>query len=385
MFPRIASVIGVPAIILVLLVSPLSAIDAGKDFSGKWILDRQNSDPTSLPVAPDGTLTVFQNDAVIRCSTQTADGRTAQWTYLLNGSESKYKIGPETRNSVVKWEGAALLINTLVSGPSDYVIMDRWRLNRDFTVLTITRQVEQKGQQTEVVLRYRREGTAPAPNPPPPPPAESARTTPPPEEPVLAKRPPAPPDDIIVRAGTRLPLVLLNTIDTKHAHEGDRVYFQTNYPIAVNNRVVIPKGSNVTGVVTDAKAAGKVQGKGELHIRFDSLTLPNGVTKDFRSRLGSADPGAGQVDPNEGKITGERDKGDEVRRGATGAAGGAIGGVILGGAAGHPGMGAGIGGLAGGLAGVLTSKKPDAMLHKGMSVEMILDRDLQFQRDELRF
>jgi len=51
-------------------------------------------------------------------------------------------------------------------------------------------------------------------------------------------------------------------------------------------------------------------------------------------------------------------------------------------------MGAGIGAAAGaaaGLMGVLLTRGPDAVLAKGSTIEMILDRTLTFQATELNF
>ncbi len=51
-------------------------------------------------------------------------------------------------------------------------------------------------------------------------------------------------------------------------------------------------------------------------------------------------------------------------------------------------MGAGIGAAAGataGLMGVLLSRGPDAVLAKGSTIEMVLDRSLNFQESELNF
>ncbi len=92
-----------------------------------------------------------------------------------------------------------------------------------------------------------------------------------------------------IPAGTHIALALRNTVDTKHSKEGDRIYLETIYPVAAEGRIAIPRGSFVNGTVTISKPAGRVKGKGELFIRFDSLTLPNGATRDFRSRLDSAD------------------------------------------------------------------------------------------------
>src|SRR5688572_10948095 len=39
--------------------------------------------------------------------------------------------------------------------------------------------------------------------------------------------------------GTRIPLSLINSVSTKHAGEGDRVYLETVFPILVDGRVVI--------------------------------------------------------------------------------------------------------------------------------------------------
>ena len=44
---------------------------------------------------------------------------------------------------------------------------------------------------------------------------------------------------------------------------------------------MIQPGSYVPGSVTQVKRPGRVKGRGELYVHFDSLTLPNGVTRDF--------------------------------------------------------------------------------------------------------
>src|SRR5882724_5058012 len=192
-----------------------------------------------------------------------------------------------------------------------------------------------------------------------------------------------------VDSGTKVPLALINSISTKHSAEGDRVYLETVFPIMVNGRIVIPPGSYVAGTVTQVKRPGRVKGRGELFLRFDSLTLPNGVTRDFRARIGTMDGRATEeFDRTEGKIKSEGNKGGDARNVAEATAAGASVGVIAGGATGHYGMGAGIGAAAGaaaGLMGVLLTRGPDAVLAKGSTIEMILDRTLTFQATELNF
>jgi type IV secretion system protein VirB10 len=192
-----------------------------------------------------------------------------------------------------------------------------------------------------------------------------------------------------VVTGTRVPLTLINSVSTKNSAEGDRVYLQTAFPILAGGRIVIPPGSYVTGTVTEVKRPGRVKGRGELWVRFDSLTLPNGVTRDFRARLGGVDGLANEkLDKSEGKVLAEGNIGGDARTIAETAASGASVGVIAGAASGHAGMGAGIGGAAGAAAGmiaVLLSRGPDAILAKGSTIEMVLDRTVTFGDADLNF
>jgi type IV secretion system protein VirB10 len=192
-----------------------------------------------------------------------------------------------------------------------------------------------------------------------------------------------------VAAGTKLPLSLINSVSTKHTELGDRVYLETAFPILVNGRIVIPVGSWVMGTVTEVKKPGRVKGRGELYIRFDKLTLPNGVTREFRSRMGGMDAGStGELDRAEGKVKSEGNKAGDTRTVAETTGAGASVGAIAGNAAGHGGMGLGIGaaaGAAGGLIYVLASRGPDAIVAKGSTIEMVLDRAISFNEGDLDF
>lgn len=199
----------------------------------------------------------------------------------------------------------------------------------------------------------------------------------------------AKPAEYVIAPGTKVPLSLINSVSTKHSAEGDRVYLETVFPIMANGRVVIPPGSYVAGTVTQIKRPGRVKGRGELFLRFDSLTLPNGITRDFRARLGNGDAAANEeVDRAEGKIKSEGNKsGDAATIGEAAGAGASVG-AIAGSVAGHAAMGVGIGAAAGaaaGLMGVLLTRGPDAVLAKGSTIEMVLDRALSFEDTELNF
>jgi hypothetical protein len=192
-----------------------------------------------------------------------------------------------------------------------------------------------------------------------------------------------------VIAGTRVPLSLINSVSTRHSVAGDRLYLQTVFPILVNNRIVIPPGSYVAGTVTEVKKPGRVKGRGELWVRFDSLTLPNGVTRDFRARVGGVDGLSNEeLDKAEGKVKAEGNIGGDARTIGEAAAAGASVGVIAGAASGHYGLGTAIGagaGAAAGMIGVLLSRGPDAVLAKGSTIEMVLDRAVDFNEADLNF
>lgn len=200
---------------------------------------------------------------------------------------------------------------------------------------------------------------------------------------------PAPEPGFAVVAGTRVPLVMINSVSTKHAAAGDRLYLETSFPVVVNGKIVIPAGSYVAGTITESKRAGRIKGKAELFLRFDSLTLPNGVTRDFRARAGGLDGRSSEkLDKEEGKIVGDSSKGSDATTIATTASTGASVGSIAGAASGNTMRGLGIGTAAGAAAGglmVLLTRGQDVVLARGTVVEMVLDRDIAFSDQELDF
>jgi len=209
------------------------------------------------------------------------------------------------------------------------------------------------------------------------PPAVSTR-------PVLAPAPRAASNGqtITVPAGTRLGVTLENGISTNSAKPGDSVYFRTSFPVTMNNKVVIPVGSYLRGEVTESKRPGRVKGKGQLRIRLNTLILPNGYTVDLNAEPHSADGGGTKTD-SEGKITGPGGKGKDAETIATTTATGAGIGAIAAGGKGA-GIGAGIGGVAG-LAAVLLSRGPDAHLPRGSSMDLVLERDLQLETEQIHY
>src|ERR1700730_1835350 len=91
--------------------------------------------------------------------------------------------------------------------------------------------------------------------------------------------------------GAHVLLRMENSINTRTAQEGDFVYLRTASPISVDGQIVVPVGSYVQGVVTQAKRSGRVKGRAQLAIRLETLTLTAGKVFKFSPHLSAVDSG----------------------------------------------------------------------------------------------
>jgi outer membrane biosynthesis protein TonB len=176
--------------------------------------------------------------------------------------------------------------------------------------------------------------------PPPPAPAPIVRDTPPPPPapaplpeptPVVAQAPPPPPTptvhNITLPAGTDIPVRITETLDSASTQAGDRFTGAIASDIVVDNLVVLPQGTPVTGHVDAAQDAAHFKGGSLLTISLSAINRKGDhieVATDPYTKQGEG----------RGKNTAEKVGG--------GAAVGAILGGILGG-----GRGAAIGSAAG--------------------------------------
>lgn len=369
-----------PALAILLLTLPFAS--AQTNFTGLWRLNSSLSEMRGLPTPADPFLKVEQTSTTLSVSAGSQEsGPFTTSTYPLDGAVNQRRLGDSSSAIRTKWEGAALLANIIVSGPQDYTVMERWTRSRDGNTLTIRRTTVRLGNERESTLVYQTPELVEVHQDPDPP--EFYRPRP---ERALSSPDTAPRSDYLVESGSRILLRLTNSVNTRHTSPGDRIYLETIVPFFVDGRLVIPRGSVVIGTVTESQKAGRVKGRSSLSLRFESLTLPNGVARDFRALPDQVD-GHGGVDKSEGKVQGEGNKGGDARTVGTTTAGGAGIGGAIGAASGHVGAGLGIGAAAGaaaGLAGVLSSRGPEVILPPGTTMELLLDRDLHYTAEELR-
>jgi hypothetical protein len=191
-----------------------------------------------------------------------------------------------------------------------------------------------------------------------------------------------------VPAGTKVLLQLRSAINTKSARAGDGVYLASTFPVVVGNRVMIPSGVYVQGVVDRVARAGRVKGKAQLDMHFTSIIFPNGSVVEIPGMVNSL-PGAHQqtVKDGEGTIEQDGEKGRNAGKTAqiaipTGGTIGSIGGL----GSGHP-LAGGIAGVGAGLAAValvsLFTRGADVNIESGTQVEMLLQRPLLLEEENL--
>jgi len=188
---------------------------------------------------------------------------------------------------------------------------------------------------------------------------------------------------LVIPSGTKVLLVLKNSISSKNAKKGDGVYLESSFPITQDGHVVIPAGTYVQGVIDEVKRPGRVKGRGEILMHFTTLVYPNGYTVQLpSSAVESADSTDSQtVADKEGTVRSQGTKGRDAATIATATAGGTgIGAAVSGGKG--AGIGAGIG-AAIGLGSVLLSRGEEVRLYQGTTVEMVLNRQLRIDASKV--
>lgn len=142
------------------LLSPLLMSAADPDFSGTWNLDESRSELRRSPERPWKLMRIEHKDTEVRCipvdrEVEPKKASRMVMQFATNGKETAHPIGDATGKSIAKWEGSALMVNTLVSSPQrSYTQMDRWKLSRDGKVLTVRRQIVTIHGEVESTLVY---------------------------------------------------------------------------------------------------------------------------------------------------------------------------------------------------------------------------------------
>ncbi len=160
-----------------------------------------------------------------------------------------------------------------------------------------------------------------------------------------------------IPAGTNLLVRMIDGVDSKENHVGDRFRTSLETDLVVDDAVVARKGSDVYGRLSEAKEAGHISGSSELKLELTDLVINERsypiITGDYQ-------------------LKGKGRGGDTAKKVGGGAAVGAIIGAIAGGGKGAA-IGAGVGAGAGTAVQVLT---------RGQQVKVPSETLLEFRLEQ---
>jgi hypothetical protein len=161
-------------------------------------------------------------------------------------------------------------------------------------------------------------------------------------------------------AGTTLPVRLLDSLDSSVNKSGDTFRAAVDQDIMVGDRVVIPKGSQVTGKLTAVQQSGRVQGRAAMSMQLVSLEV-GGQAYTILSNILSFEA--------------ESTKKEDAAKVGIGSGIGAVIGAIAGGGKGAA-IGAAVGAGAGG-ATVAATRGKELKYEAEHPFEFVLDGDVQ--------
>ena len=184
----------------------------------------------------------------------------------------------------------------------------------------------------------------------------------PPPDPQVAPQAQAPPQAsypsrITLPAGTWVTIRVNEPLSSDHSQAGDTFTATLAEPIVSNGLVIARRGELVTGVVSEAQKAGRVQGTSRLGLELTEIQLADGRQVQVRSRLMQR-----RGDTSYGR--------DAAAIGTTTAVGAAIGAGVNGG------VGAGVGAAAGFVASTI-----GVMLTRGRPTVVYPETPLTFALD----
>ena len=161
--------------------------------------------------------------------------------------------------------------------------------------------------------------------------------------------------------GTVIQASLQHSLTTERNTPGDPISLTVIHDVKLNDKVLIPSGSTVRGIVAESMRSGRVKGVAYMALRFIEINLPNGQSYSIQAS-------------NVSRLAETTHKRDALMIG-----GGAGAGTLIGAIAGG-GKGAAIGAAAGGAAGtgaVLATRGKETGFPSGFTIPIKLTQPLK--------
>lgn len=186
--------------------------------------------------------------------------------------------------------------------------------------------------------------------------------------------------DAILPEKTRITLQLNRHLSTKSNSEGDSFTAVVTAPVFLGERMVIPKGSQVTGSISRIIRPGRFKGKAVMNVLFQSINIPGRGQLPIVASLARVNSeGVGGV-RSEGTVEGEGSEGSDIGKVMMPGLVGAGIGTLAGGGKGAA-LGGGIG-AAIGLATVLATRGKEIEVPRGSTLDITLDKPLTIPPEE---
>lgn len=143
-----------------------AAAAADPDFTGEWKLDKERSTIRTLPTTPCEMMKIEHKEGkLISTGIFPPCSKPHPPLFAAERKETRASSGDTETSTVLKWEGDALLFNTIVNGRHGtiHTQMDRWRVSRDGRTLRIRREIVSRSGEIESELVYERQSPAGSP------------------------------------------------------------------------------------------------------------------------------------------------------------------------------------------------------------------------------
>jgi hypothetical protein len=135
--------------------------------------------------------------------------------------------------------------------------------------------------------------------------------------------------EIVLPAGTPIEVTVDQAVSSKDNNAGDHFAASVAAPVTIDGKQAIARGTTVSGMVKEAKSAGRFKGNAQLSLALESVTV-GGKQYDLKTSTFT-------------QVTSSRGKRTAITTGIGAAAGAAIGAIAGGGKGAAIGAGAGAG------------------------------------------
>jgi hypothetical protein len=174
-------------------------------------------------------------------------------------------------------------------------------------------------------------------------------------------------DPFSVPAGTMLHCRTNQTITTMLNKRGDTFTINVTEPVTLNGQVAIPVGASLSGRITLLERPGRVAGVGQMRLKVEQITLPDGRGFPLAATLMTAYGVENvKVVGSEGVIKGPNSHTPDFEEIGAGTVGGTLIGLIFA----HPVVGAAVG---------LTATTVDRMRRRGKELTIPIGTQLNYQ------